>query len=73
MLFNILAHNRDDYVKNFSFLLDDRTGKWSLAPAYDLTFADGPGGERPVKGVLPRTGRLPSWQGSMVLLKMSWK
>ncbi|CAK8725147.1 hypothetical protein KKHLCK_15980 [Candidatus Electrothrix laxa] len=45
MLFNILTHNRDDHVKNFSFLLDDRTGKWSLAPAYDLTFADGPGGE----------------------------
>ena len=45
MLFNILTYNRDDHVKNFSFILDDCTGKWSLAPAYDLTFADGPGGE----------------------------
>ncbi|AGF79896.1 HipA-like protein [Desulfocapsa sulfexigens DSM 10523] len=45
MVFNVLAHNRDDHVKNFSFILDDQTGQWSLAPAYDLTFSRGPGGE----------------------------
>ncbi len=45
MVFNVLAHNRDDHVKNFSFLFDDQTGKWSFSPAYDLTFASGPGGE----------------------------
>ena len=27
-------------------LFDDQNGNWSLAPAYDLTFADGPGGEQ---------------------------
>jgi len=45
MAFNVMAHNRDDHVKNFAFLLDDHTGEWALAPAYDLTFAQGPGGE----------------------------
>jgi serine/threonine-protein kinase HipA len=45
MVFNGLAHNRDDHVKNFAFLLDFKTGDWSLAPAYDLTFSLGPGGE----------------------------
>ena len=45
MLFNVLTHNRDDHVKNFSYILDDVTGQWSLSPAYDLTFASGPGGE----------------------------
>mgnify|MGYP002630797076 CR=1 FL=1 len=45
MLFNVLAHNRDDHAKNFSFILDENTGQWALAPAYDLTFAHGPGGE----------------------------
>ncbi len=45
MTFNVLAHNRDDHVKNFAFLLDDRTGEWSLSPAYDLCFTAGPGGE----------------------------
>jgi len=45
MVFNVLAHNRDDHARNFAFLLDDRTGEWSFAPAFDLTFARGPGGE----------------------------
>jgi len=43
--FNILAHNRDDHAKNVSFLMDD-AGRWLLAPAYDLTFSFGPGGEQ---------------------------
>ena len=38
MTFNCLAANQDDHVKNMSFLMD-RTGRWSLAPAYDITFA----------------------------------
>jgi serine/threonine-protein kinase HipA len=44
--FNVLAHNRDDHAKNFSFLMDHETKAWSFAPAYDLTFSDGPGGEQ---------------------------
>ena len=43
--FNVLAHNRDDHVKNFSFLLSSRN-EWIFAPAYDLTFSYGPGGEQ---------------------------
>ncbi len=38
MAFNIIARNQDDHVKNISFLMDPR-GKWSLAPAYDITYA----------------------------------
>lgn len=44
MAFNVLAHNRDDHVKNFSYLMG-RDGTWRLAPAYDLVFSSGPGGE----------------------------
>lgn len=44
-VFNVLAHNRDDHSKNFSFLMDD-AGEWLLSPAYDLTFSSGPGGEQ---------------------------
>lgn len=36
--FNVLAHNRDDHSKNFSFLLD-KDRNWKFSPAYDLTFA----------------------------------
>jgi len=43
--FNVLAHNRDDHAKNFSFLLNARN-EWVFAPAYDLTFSYGPGGEQ---------------------------
>ncbi len=45
LAFNVAAHNRDDHVKNFAFTLDERSGEWSLSPAYDLVFASGPGGE----------------------------
>lgn len=41
-VFNVAAVNQDDHVKNFGFLMD-RTGRWSLAPAFDLTFARGSG------------------------------
>jgi len=44
MVFNVLAHNRDDHTKQVSLRMD-RLGCWALAPAYDLTFAEGPGGE----------------------------
>ncbi|MCF7933945.1 MAG: type II toxin-antitoxin system HipA family toxin [Spirochaetia bacterium] len=44
-VFNVLAHNRDDHGKNFSFLMDAE-GQWKLSPAYDLTFSSGPGGEQ---------------------------
>ncbi|WP_439544466.1 type II toxin-antitoxin system HipA family toxin [Hyphomicrobium sp.] len=43
--FNVLAHNQDDHAKNVSFLLGS-DGQWALAPAYDLTFSSGQGGER---------------------------
>ena len=35
MAFNVYADESDDHTKNFSFLMDE-TGKWSLAPAYDI-------------------------------------
>ncbi|MBR0092048.1 MAG: type II toxin-antitoxin system HipA family toxin [Lachnospiraceae bacterium] len=38
MVFNVLAVNQDDHVKNISFLMT-RDGTWHLAPAYDVTFA----------------------------------
>ncbi|UOD51278.1 type II toxin-antitoxin system HipA family toxin [Orrella daihaiensis] len=43
-VFNVVFHNRDDHPKNFAWCLgqDDR---WRLAPAFDLTFSDGPMGQ----------------------------
>ena len=39
MVFNVLAHNKDDHVKNFSFLREGN--RFVLTPAYDLTFSAG--------------------------------
>lgn len=38
MVLNVVAANRDDHTKNFSFLLDPEVG-WTLAPAFDITHA----------------------------------
>jgi serine/threonine-protein kinase HipA len=40
MIFNILANNHDDHVKNFSFLMDS-DGNWQPSPAYDVTYITG--------------------------------
>lgn len=41
MVFNVLGCNRDDHTKNFGFLLDD-SGRWELAPAFDVSYAHNP-------------------------------
>jgi len=38
MIFNVIARNQDDHVKNIAFLMD-RGGEWSLSPAFDMTYA----------------------------------
>jgi len=43
MAFNILARNQDDHVKNIAFLMD-KAGRWSLSPAFDLTYGFNPAG-----------------------------
>ena len=42
-VFNVVFNNRDDHPKNFAYLMS-ATGQWRLAPAYDVTFCEGPGG-----------------------------
>lgn len=42
MVFNVVARNQDDHVKNTAFLMG-RDGAWRLAPAYDVTWSYAPG------------------------------
>ena len=44
MAFNIIARNQDDHVKNIAFLMD-KSGKWSLSPAFDMTYSFSPSGK----------------------------
>jgi len=43
MVFNIVARNQDDHVKNIAFLMN-KQGEWSLAPAFDVTYSYNPSG-----------------------------
>jgi len=43
MVFNIIARNQDDHVKNIAFLMD-KSGTWSLAPAFDVIYSFNPSG-----------------------------
>jgi serine/threonine-protein kinase HipA len=43
MLFNVVARNQDDHVKNIAFLMA-KTGAWRLAPAFDVTYSYNPAG-----------------------------
>ena len=44
MVFNVVARNQDDHTKNISFLMN-RSGKWKLSPAYDVSWAYNPQGD----------------------------
>jgi serine/threonine-protein kinase HipA len=43
MVFNVVARNQDDHVKNIAFLMH-KSGAWSLAPAFDVTYSYNPSG-----------------------------
>ena len=43
MVFNIIGRNQDDHVKNIALLMD-RSGRWQLSPAFDMTYAYNPTG-----------------------------
>lgn len=66
--FNVFARNRDDHTRNFAFLMDER-GTWQPSPAYDLTFANGPGGEHTM--LIAREGRAPDREHLLKLAKES--
>ena len=44
MAFNIIGRNQDDHAKNIAFLMD-KSGNWSLSPAFDMTYSYNPQGD----------------------------
>jgi serine/threonine-protein kinase HipA len=66
-VFNVLSHNRDDHAKNFSFLMDEQ-GKWSVSPAYDLTFSSGINGEHST--MVMGEGKTPGLQQLLKLAEL---
>jgi len=43
-IFNVIARNQDDHVKNIAFLMN-REGRWRLSPAYDVAYSYNPSGD----------------------------
>jgi serine/threonine-protein kinase HipA len=66
MTFNVFARNRDDHSKNHAFLMD-AGGRWTLSPAYDLTYSDGPGGEH--SAAIAGEGRNPGREHLLAVAK----
>ena len=64
MVFTVLASNRDDHTRQHSYLMD-QAGQWRLAPAYDLTYSAGPGGEHYLD--LEGEGRNPTREHALAL------
>ena len=56
MIFNVVARNQDDHVKNIAFLMD-RAGAWSLSPAFDITWSYNPSGEWTARHQMSINGR----------------
>ena len=44
MVFNVLARNQDDHTRNIAFLMDS-SGRWTLAPAFDVIWSHNPDGQ----------------------------
>jgi serine/threonine-protein kinase HipA len=56
MAFNIIARNQDDHVKNIAFLMN-KAGRWSLAPAFDVTYSYNPTGDWTARHQMTMNGK----------------
>jgi serine/threonine-protein kinase HipA len=56
MAFYIIARNQDDHVKNIAFLMD-KAGRWSLAPAFDVTYSYNPTGDWTARHQMTMNGK----------------
>ena len=56
MVFNLVARNQDDHVKNIAFLMD-KGGHWSLAPAFDVTCSNNPAGDWTARHQMTMNGK----------------
>ena len=60
MAFNIIARNQDDHAKNIAFLMD-KTGRWSLSPAFDLTYSFNASGQWTASHQMTMNGKRDSF------------
>ena len=56
MAFNIVARNQHDHVKNIAFLMN-KAGRWSLAPAFDVTYSYNSSGDWTARHQMTMNGK----------------
>lgn len=61
MVFNLVARNQDDHVKNIAFLMS-RRGQWALAPAYDVTYSYNPTGHWTANHQMSVQGKIANFE-----------
>ena len=66
MVFNIVARNQDDHTKNIAYLMD-KSGRWSLSPAYDVIYAWNPDGAWTAQHQMSVNGRRDGFQRTDLL------
>ncbi len=66
MTFNVMARNCDDHTKNVSFRMKRGEG-WTLAPAYDITFAHNPRGEWTSQHLMAVNGKFKDFSAADLL------
>ncbi len=42
LVFNVIFNNADDHLKNHTFIFNQQTNNWNIAPAYDITYPFNP-------------------------------
>ena len=65
-VFNVLARNQDDHVKNIAYLMD-KSGQWRLAPAFDMVYSYNPKGAWTGKHQMSISGKRDSFELSDML------
>ncbi len=65
-VFNIVARNQDDHVKNIAFLMN-RRGEWRLSPAYDVTYAYNQRGSWTGQHQMSMAGKRRGFEGADLL------
>jgi len=60
MAFNVVARNQDDHVKNIAFLMD-KSGAWTLSPAFDVAYSYNPSGDWTSQHQMTINGKVDSF------------
>lgn len=66
VVFTIVARNQDDHTKNIGYLMD-RRGRWSLSPAFDVTFSYNPDGDWTSAHQMTLAGKADDWERNEIV------